>query len=159
MVNNHHSTAPPRHQHRNNDAILLPHNIATTTPSYPLASIIPPPSSSTRRTSPHSSSSSSSFLALAYGWTSSSSSSLRSRVDRKALFLIPVPFFFFLSLWLGVWRARVDFFPLSIGGLLDLLPFGRALVFGSRVGESFPAVVDDEEGRAGAKAISPWSRY
>ena len=31
----------------------------------------------------------------------------------------------------------------------------RALAFGSRVGASFPAVVDDKEGRAGAKAISP----
>jgi len=40
------------------------------------------------------------------------------------------------------------------GGTL-VVSFCRALVFGSRVGASFPAVVDDEEGRAGAKAISP----
>ena len=78
--------------------------------------------------------------------------------------------FFFFSLFKLHWLARVDesfwfsgsrpvFLSLAWssgarGGTL-VVSFCRALVFGSRVGASFPAVVDDEEGRAGAKAISP----
>ena len=67
-----------------------------------------------------------------------------------------------LFLDLEFWRARVDFVSFLFGGSLDLLPFGRALVFGSRVGIGAPSrrilvpvAIHDEEGQARCQGDQP----